>query len=172
LNILFGYFIALSSLFATPDANGWAAVEKPRTDSAFEHAGDEDDPSIWVIFSKRLGAESFMVRFPEDPKYTYHSPDELEMTASRGAESYRLTVLESSLEALDQRAKAIALQPGILHVESERTSATTLDLHYQRSGKWVWEHLYLTPHHLYIFQTKSDFIRGDSHSYFIHSLIL
>ena len=113
-----------------------------------------------------------MIRFPEDPKYTCSSSDELEATASKDGSVYRLTVLESSLEALDARAKEIALQPGVELIAAERASPRTFDCHYRIEGKWVWEHLYLTPHHLYAFQTKSDSFQRENHEYFIHSLSL
>lgn len=168
MKFLIGISLFLSSLFATPDSSGWVAVERP-VKSSIDHAGDEDDPDIWVIFSKKMGADSFMVRFPEDPKYTYLPNGDLEMTASKEGNSYRLTVQEGSLESLEERAKAIAVQPEILLVEATRSSADTLDILYRQEDKWVWEHLFLTPHHLYIFQTKSLDLQGDGHRYFIQS---
>ena len=168
--IRFKFLFAFLAWIAAPlDEQGWALVERPQKNS-FEHAGDEDDPSIWVIFSKKLGKENFMVRFPEDPLYSHPSEGEMELASSKEGISYRLHIREAaSLEELERRSKEIAMQPGILLIEAKRVAVDTLDLLYQTEGKWVWERLHLTPHHLYVFQTKNEVFQSDGHRYFIKS---
>ena len=69
MNFLLSFLLAMSSLTGS-ESDGWVSVERPNRPSQ-EHVGDEDNSSIWVIFSKVMAHESFMVRFPDDPKYVY-----------------------------------------------------------------------------------------------------
>jgi hypothetical protein len=162
---------AFSSLVPVPDANGWVSVERPPHQSAFEHAGDEDDPDIWVLFSKQSGVEKFMVRFPEDPIYRYLEDGSLEISASRNGEAHLLQVLEgASADELERRASAIAVQPGILLVEMERASSGALELCYLAGDQWTRERYFLTPHHLFVLQTKSSDFHSENHRYFSDSL--
>lgn len=170
LNFLLYLILTASSVLSVGDSDGWVKIEKPYQSAAFDHAGDEDNPDLWVVFSKQFGAEHFTVRFPEDPQYNYPSLGEMAAKAFKDGESYQLTVLSSSLEALDQRAKGLAAQPGVLWIESTQSSSCVRDILYQTEGKWVREHLLLTPHHLYIFQTTSPNFQSEGHQYFIQSL--
>ena len=164
------FSLLISSLLNSPDIDGWVSVERPPTSIPFEHVGEEDDSSIWVLFSKKVGEESFMARFPEDPQSNYLSPGEVEVTAAKEGALHRLTVLEGSQETLVQKAGEIASRSDILLVEAVRTSPDTFDCLYQSEGKWVWTHLHATPHHLYILETQSDTLQGDNHHYFVSSL--
>ena len=155
-------------MFAEPDANGWVKVERPHANNAFEHAGDEDDASIWVLFSKQLGGEKFCVRFPQDPTTTYLSPDEMELTAAQ----HRLLILQPSRDVLEQRAQEIALLPGTVILEVVRLGEDRFDLFYRSEGQWVREHLLLTPHHLYLLQTKSTGPQIKDHETFVHSFVI
>jgi hypothetical protein len=62
-------FLILSIPLSGSDDNGWVSV--PRTEQKSGHSFQEEDPSIWVVFTKTLGPDRVMVRFPEDPVYRY-----------------------------------------------------------------------------------------------------
>lgn len=172
MNIFFGW-LSLLSVFATvPDSAGWVEVERPARANSFERSGDEDDADIWVIFSKRLGADNFMVRFPEDPVYVYSDSEsaEMEIFASKDGETHRLIVLKTKeANVLERRIREIALMPDILLIETSQMSSKEGEILYRKEGKWVRERLKATPNHLYIIQTKTSDFQSRSHSYFAES---
>jgi hypothetical protein len=56
-------FILTSSII--PD-DGWVSVPRPQR---VPHQLEEDDQSIWVVFSKTFEEERVLLRFPVDPIY-------------------------------------------------------------------------------------------------------
>lgn len=160
---------SLAALFGQIDPNGWASVERPKK-TPFEESLEERDRSVWVVFTKVVGEEKFFVRFPNDPSYTYLPQDELEIVASEARRECRLQVLSPKEEGscLEKRGLALSSNPEILLVE-ERLEGDIGDFLYYSNGKWVWERLLKTAHHLYFFQTKSDDLSGDFHRQFVSS---
>lgn len=171
---IFTCFAFLNSLFGVLDAEGWALVAKPKERAFTRSLEEERDPSIWVVFAKQLGDEKFLVRFPEDPLYTYLTSDEMEISCSRGDISYLLRVLRNPGSSFfDERKKVVELHPETLLIQERRPSPHILELFYRNEeGKWVWEQLRLSAHHLYFFQTKSDTIQSDLSYQFVNSLEL
>lgn len=165
MRFLYLGFALFNFLFASIDSNGWVSVEPPKK-SSFEGALQEEDSSIWVVFTKKLGPEKLLVRFPEDPEYTYLTPDEMEIFTSQDGATYRLRVLKADPSFLKEREKQLSSDL----ITEESTTPNTLDLFYRSEGSWVWERLVLTPHHLYILQTTSDTLISEGHQQFVDSL--
>ena len=137
--------ILLTMLFgASMDKDGWVAVERPKKPVPVE---EEVDPSIWVMFSKYVGEEKFLVGFPEDPTYRYLT----------GA-GHEMEIVGESLHA-EHRLQV--LPPQGVSEPQDRT--------YQQDGLWVFERILTTPHHTYFFQTKSDVMDPISHEKFVNS---
>lgn len=64
------FFKFIINLFAASSvlssAEDWIPVPKvPKVEEGLS----DIDPSIWVLFSKKLGADHLLIRFPEDPAY-------------------------------------------------------------------------------------------------------
>ena len=142
LKTLVGFVLLSSSLLAEGE-DGWFSVEEtPRT---YEQA-EENDPSIWVFFSKNLGKEKILVQFPAEPMYLYTEVGNLEIVSEREGEVLQLTIQRSGLESIPIG-----------------------DFFYSWEGKWVREHIVKTPHHLYRFKTVSPAPDSVSHRTFISS---
>lgn len=139
---LIGSILVASSLVGGED-NGWFPVEKPQKS---QNQAEEDDPTIWVLFSKNLDSEKFLVRFPTEPSYRYSETGELEIVAEGEEETFILTIQESAPRELPN-----------------------VDLHYQSEGKWVHEHFVQTDQHLYHFKTLSKVAKSESYREFITS---
>jgi hypothetical protein len=136
--------ILLSSPLATEGVDGWFSVEKVQKG---EDRAEEDDPSIWVIFAKRLSSETFQIRFPEDPNYRYTETGGFEVAAEREGEILQLTVQPAGAEVPE-------------------------DLLYQSEGKWVYEHFIQTADHLYHLKTTSLTADSEASRAFIFSLLI
>jgi hypothetical protein len=166
----------LFSLWAQDD-NGWAPVAKPPQDHSFRHAGDEDDPSAWVIISKSVDGEKFLASFPKEPFYTHSSEGECVMEAvSDEGVSFSLRVaVGGGWERLEQAVCERFLEFrtlyraewGSWHVE--RSSPSSFDLIYQREGKWIGVHLFASAAHLYTLQTESPVPSVAEHARFVHA---
>jgi hypothetical protein len=112
-----------------------------------------------------------MVRFPEDPVYSYVSPDEMRISASTKTESYDLRVLKApSREALRQQVSEILMQPEILLEEVSQADANTIDILYRKEGKWISVRFFLTSQHLYILHSENAISHRENHQKFIDSL--
>lgn len=128
--IILNYLIASAMLLVSlPDegVDGWYSVEKK---PKIEDLHEEEDRTIWVLFSKDLGLERILVRFPELPKYTYLENGDLEIRCERGGELFQLTVSKNLLGAAEAQ-----------------------ELHYQHEGKWVHEQFVRSAHHFFHFKT-------------------
>lgn len=64
------FFKFIINLFAASSVLGGAEdwIPVPKVPKLEEVTG-ELDPSVWVLFSKKWGADTLLVRFPEDPVY-------------------------------------------------------------------------------------------------------
>ncbi len=133
---MIGSILAISP--SSEGDGGWVPVEKlcPPSERA------DDDPSIWVLYSKRMmEGERFLVRFPEMPTYRYLEEGALQIEAGSGAFSL------------------------IVRKEGEESQ----DLHYELDGKWVHEHFVKSPHHFYHFRVVSDQSNSDLSDAFFSS---
>ncbi len=140
-------FLIAIVLASTPlpaeDNEGWFPVEKVKEARG---EGEETDPSIWALFSKNLGLERFLIKFPVEPTYRYDEAGILEIRSEREGELYILRVEEKG--------------------EAQK------DRFYQLEGKWIREHFVQTPHHFFHFKFVSD--QPDSLAYreFISSFLI
>lgn len=148
-----------------PLNDGWFPVEQLEK-TPFEE--DDKDSSIWVIFMKNLGDEKILARFPEDPHYQYITPQNLEISSTKGAEMFKLWVQEipRDRDPFEQRAEEILSLPEVVVTQSDSEG---LNFVYQAEGKWFREHLLQTGSHLYLFQTSSYTATSANHEIFIHS---
>lgn len=119
--IFLKYLLASVLFSAAPlvsGENGWYPIDKE--EKSEQISCPEDDPSIWVLFSKDLGGKKFQVRFPEDPIYRYTEEGDLEITSQKNKEIFQLTV-----------KKLESLSPQTLTAE----------------GQWTYEHFVETESH-------------------------
>lgn len=174
---MFRFIIKLfcfSSLFADPvvdSSKEWASLGPVIKNTSYTTDREEEDPSIWVIFAKQMGDENFMIRFPENPVYTYPNPEELRVTAQLKGELYSATVLrvsnEDEVEVMIQRK---VLGEEIAGVEVIKSAENVWDLVYRSDGKWVAIRYFLSPQHLYILQSENSLLHRENHQKFVDSL--
>lgn len=153
------------------DSDGWVSLT-PIEKRSFEDPGpDQEDPSIWPLFAKRLGDENFMVRFPTDPKYHYISQDEMEITAESPQGYYSLRVLNAvSLDAVEAQIQEVFMQTDVVLLERVKASENRWEIVYQKGGKWISQTFFLHFQHLYIFQTEDVDLHRENHQKFVTSL--
>lgn len=162
--------LAVASVQAVPDADGWVPVERPER---YIEEFSEDEAGVWVVFCKEVEGEKFMVRFPEDPSYKYF-PGGIAIDAEKEGDSFHLQVEKRSEEApeayFDRKIQEVSALPETFLVKVKRSEGERLDLLYHSNGRWVWERILSTPNSLYSFRTVSDRMVGDTHRQFISSL--
>ncbi len=141
---LFSFILGFSSLSAE-QGDGWIPIEKVRP----EPTQEREDNSLWVLFVKNLGPETFSVRFPQPPGYRYTDTGSMEITAEREGEIYQLTVQPVSTAELPFN-----------------------DLSFPSEGKWVHEHYVQTPHYLYQLRTLSSISDSEGHHTFASSFFI
>lgn len=142
---LLKYFIGFVLAAAGGDADGWFPVEKELRGA---EQVEEGDPSIWVLFSKSLGDEKFLVRFPDEPVYQYIGPETLEISSTKDGETFQLTVQPAGPADLEG------------------------DLSYEAEGKWVTVHLVQTESHFYRFKTVCKEAGSPQHEAFVSSFLI
>jgi hypothetical protein len=142
LKYLVAFVLAFSGMAVEP-VDGWFPVEKVATRGADQ--AEEDDSSIWVLFSKQVGDEKFLARFPSDPVYRYVGSDVLQISSEKDGERFEVTV-----------------QP-------RDSSGQEGDFSYEVEGKWVQEHLVQTGSHFYRFKTVCKQANSPSREAFISS---
>lgn len=153
-----------------PDADGWVSLENvvERTEQKFRE--DEKDSLVWVVFSKQVGEENIMVRFPEDPAYR-EIPEGLEILSKVQGASYTLYVLDPvSIEDVGLRVERIASEKEVSFFEVIRVDLNTWDLSYQKDGRWMGQRFHLTSQHLYVLETEQDCFSAQNHDRFVSSL--
>jgi hypothetical protein len=138
--------ILIYSSMPAEGVDGWFSVPKQ---PKIEDQAEEDDPSIWVLFSKSLGAERILVRFPEVPTYRYSETGELVITSQRNGEIYQLNILSGGSE-----------------------TPAAKEFHSEAEGKWVHEHFVQSSHHFFHFKTTSLTPSAENHREFISSFLI
>jgi len=167
MKILLFFILFFSSLLAAQDSSGWVSLQRPVP--YVEKEGD-DQQDIWVVFSKKIGKEKFLVRFPDDP-VCLHSLEGMQISSSQKGERFHLFVQENENSSVfDQRVQKIQALPETTLIQAERVSSNTFDLLYQMEGKWVWERIFVTPNYVYTLQTCSDKFMVENHRIFFDSL--
>jgi hypothetical protein len=171
LKALISSFLVGSSQQAIPDADGWVPVERP---ASRQQEFPDEEFGVWVVFSKELEGEKFLIRFPDDPTYRYY-PGGVQIDAIEGEDRLRLRVekrAEGEIEALfEKRIEEVRSLPETLLLKSKRSgSGERLDLFYRAGEKWVWERIQSTQKLLYTFRTESPEMTGLAHRQFISSL--
>ena len=121
-----------------------------------------------------MEGEKFLVRFPDDPSYRYHS-NGFELDAVSGDDSLSLQVerqLEGSIESLfkGKIQKLEELGEATLIKAKQSGDGRRLDLFYKIGDKWVWERIIASSKLLYTFRTESPEMSGKIHRHFIASL--
>ena len=89
-------FVLLSASVGFSE-DGWFNVEKKPAAAKYSQ---ELDPSIWVLFSKVVGAERVSVRFPEDPKYKYGEDGSLEISSEKDGERFELNMTQLAISGV------------------------------------------------------------------------
>lgn len=139
--MIFKLLVGFIFLSGAP-SDGWFPVEKkPRPAEQ-----NEVDPSIWVLFSKNMGDETFLVRLPGEPSYRYTSEGHFELFSEKEGRVFQLIIEENGRERGD--------------------------LLYQLEGKWVHEHTVKSGTHLYCFRTLSNTSDNPDHEAFISSFFI
>lgn len=166
LKFLIASFLASAPLVAEENlpSDGWFPVEQPEKQPVQE---DEKDSTIWAIFVKNLGDEKILARFPEDPNYKYITPETIEISSTKNGERFQLWIQEIPQgDSFKQRMEEVLSLPNVQMSEADPEG---MNLVYQTEGKWVQEHLLLTSHHLYLFQTTSLTPSSEKHEIFTQS---
>lgn len=136
-----GVIFASASAVA-PEGDGWFPVEKvPQA----EEVMTDIDPSIWVLFLKKLGSDQISLRFPVDPVYRT-TEDGFIARAANGGEIFELT-----------------FQKGLGEAGSSL---------YEADGKWVHEHVVQSGDHIYKLRTYSLLPESLNHAEFVSSFSL
>jgi len=133
--------------------------------------GEEGDSAVWVVFSKQVGEENVMIRFPEDPVYRELSSGDLEISSNVQDGVYTLRVLSPvSFDQVGQRIEAMVLEKGISSFEVVYLGQNAWDLSYHQDGRFVGQRLCLTSHHLYVLETDLCVVSSEGHDLFVSSL--
>lgn len=114
-------FLMLSSI--SPE-EGWVSVPRPQR---VPHLLEEEDHSIWVVFSKSFGDERILVRFPSDPIYQRKNGDFQAVSPYGGQGEFMLIVQKKTNPGTEGELRELAYpdpeHPGYWiqerHVESE-----------------------------------------------------
>lgn len=164
LNLLFViFFLALSPLSATEGEleKGWFPVEKR---SPSEPEGDEEDPSLWIVFAKKIGTETLLLRFPEEPACKIFNDGSCELSASQDGAIHRLKVEKK--QAARNRTQDLLSLDGI---ENMVLHPETGELSYLYQGKWFGEQIVEAGELRYILQTEADHLEEEAHQTFVRS---
>ena len=151
-----------------PEAAGWVAIERREKEKP-AHGADETDPSIWVVFAKKIGTEKFLVSFPAEPTYKYLKGDgsEMELSVAAGGSEHLLQVLAPREDLLNARKMDLK---GAIQLFEQVDEKGAVDIVYWKDGYWFMERLVTTEKHSYILQTKNGDFEGHSHRQFATSL--
>lgn len=177
-NYLFKFLLVFSALAAEPGKedekslkqaeNGWVVLDQPIQRPV--DAEIEEDSSVWVIFSKQLGDESFRVRFPVNPEYRYISSEEMEIFTVFEERAFSLHVLRfHTSEELTQKIQDLFSLSNISLIEVSRSAENIYDIQYREEGMWVKQRYFSSQKHLYILQTKMALFDETQHDYFVSS---
>ena len=164
--------ISFIGIAAAPDRDGWVSVDRP--DVYMEEMVEDEDG--WVVFSKQIGFEKFLVRFPEDPSCRYFQEDAMELNATQDGVIFSLKrEARGSKELkvfLSQRIEEIGVLKDavLLRVEEKEGS---IELFYRIvKGEWIRERLIATADSFYTLQTMSSRQQVEIHKQFADSLVV
>ena len=170
--------IAVLALFGAMDEKGWVSVERPQQKEV-RQALDESD-ATWPVFSKQFGEDRVLVRFPEEPTYTYPrlelgDPFTMHVESKMAYGTHRLLVspLASTLDTyVEQKKLSIASEEDALLVSSDQTGSNSVDLLYRSDKMWVRERIFAFTDHVYVLQTLSESLNESPHLQFASSFDL
>ncbi|HSX14051.1 MAG TPA: hypothetical protein VLE96_06515 [Chlamydiales bacterium] len=144
------------SASADADTNDWVDIAPITKNKYIDPKTDQEDLSVWTLFTKKLGDEIVRVRLPGEPKHKYLSSDELEVAANSGDSLYRVSILHGvSRESVEEQIKEVFLQPDIVLAEVNRVDENRWDVYYRKDGKWIGKTYFLKTNHLCVFYTEN-----------------
>ncbi len=160
--------ILLVSNIADPD--GWAVVEK---EQVYSEEVQDEDRGEWVVFSKWMDQEKFLVRLPDDPSYRYFEGG-MQIESREGSDDFRLRIekrVGGEIESYFQdRIEEIENQERtFLYKVEQNVDGNGINLLYFSEDQWVRESIKISPHFLYTFSTISSDMSGAKHQKFIDS---
>ena len=170
LSILIGSFLIGLVPPTIPDPDGWVPVERAETQ---KEEFPEEENGFWVVFSKEMEGEKFLVRFPDDPSYRYNlggiqldsfqDEDHMCLQVEKRLGGEIATYFDGRMEEIKSIPQAILLKA------KQGEMGDRLDLFYRIDEKWVWERIVVTSKLLYTFRTESPAMTGEAHRKFIAS---
>lgn len=179
--ILFKYLLAFGLLLADApadgvDSDGWYTIPKPTKEEQGIGA-DEQDPSIWVVFSKQIGDERILVSLPTEPTYQYldRAGEEMEVFSQSNGTEYRLQIIDQVYDDPNSLLmERVQESPGVILVgAAEEIPAGDFGVYsevsYWKDGFWYQERVVVTSQHTYFLQTKSETYSSDTFSQFANS---
>ena len=135
------YILSFLISFSVPDSRGWVSLAQPQKVS--EEVA-EDEEGAWVVFFKDMGAEKFLVRFPEDPSCT-QIPGGVLLEANNGEERVCLRVESGVKKPLGDRS-------------------------YDTPEGWAREKVFATSNFVYTLKTFGEKTGPNSHQIFVDSI--
>jgi hypothetical protein len=168
LNLIIASLFAGSLVAGQPDSEGWVTLDRPIAEA---QDVDEGQKGGWVVFSKRVGSEKFLIELPQEPTYR-QGADGVEIDASsETGESFHIQIVERKGERdLESRIEAVKALPGVSFLKAEERGVGDFELLYELDGRWILERLQTTPEHLYILQTFLEKFEENSDPNFADSL--
>lgn len=132
------------------------------------------DPSVWVLFYKKIDNASFSVRFPTDPEYCY-KPDGIILESKTASRKFTLQVIQQqgqNVESILQKSlQDINLQQ--LYIMPEGDSVWKIQSFEQDIV--VFLSVLENSGHIFVFQTqvqKNDVFQREIHEKFVSSFSL
>ena len=170
--------IAVLSLFGSMDEKGWVSVEKPQ--KAETHQIIDESDHTWPAFIRQFGADKVVIRFPEEPRYSYprlawEGSKVMQIEGSKEGVLHRLLVQpapESFDAFIEQKKLSLSSQEDSLLVSSDSIDHRTVDLLYRSEKKWVRERIFVSKDHIYLMQTISESLDGAPYLQFVGSFDL
>jgi hypothetical protein len=175
---LINKIIAVFFLFGAMDEKGWVLVEKPQQIEA-RQAVDESG-AAWPVFSRQFGEDRVLVRFPEEPNYTYPRLEfgdsvtmHVESKMPYGTHRLLVSSLTSTLDAfMEEKKLSIASEEDALLIFSDQNSSHSADLLYRSNKMWVQERVFAFYGRIYVLQTHSESLNESPHLQFVDSFDL
>ncbi len=166
MNIFIIKYFFYSCLFfgaLLSDSDGWVALSPVIKSEEERRSGEEENPSIWVLFSKKTGDEEWMIQFPQDPSCRTF-PTETVVHAG----DHTLWVTD---RASPEAGVGYFNDPDAI-ISEMNVSENRIDLVYQKGGMYFAQRHICTDEHLYVLQTKNAFFQRENHEKFISSFSL
>ncbi|MBX9744902.1 MAG: hypothetical protein K2X08_06815, partial [Chlamydiales bacterium] len=175
---MFYKIIYFLSALGTMDEKGWVSVERPKAE-AIENSKEALADS-WPVFVRQFGADRILIRFPDEPTYTYPYVEQGDLEtavveASFEGVTYQLSVELLSMDFerfLEDKKLTIASKEDALLVAVDQVDARTVDFLYRSGKKWIRERVVLSSERFYTLQTTADTFDQAFHDRFLHSFDL